>query len=56
MRLTGTTLALLATASLLGAQQPSKPYQEGKVQSFLEHTRENGRPAIVLYNFNLDSG
>ena len=56
MRVTAATLALFATASLLGAQQPAKPYQEGEVQSFLERARENSRPAIVLFNFNLDTG
>jgi len=57
MRVTTTGLVLFATATLLSAQQEvPKPYQEGKVQSFLERARENSRPALVLFNFNLDSG
>jgi len=57
MRVATTGLVLFATATLLSAQQGvSRPYQEGEVQSFLERARENRRPALVLFNFNLDSG
>ena len=57
MRVATTGLVLFANATLLSAQQGvSRPYQEGEVQSFLERARENRRPALVLFNFNLDSG
>jgi hypothetical protein len=56
MRHTATALALVVTVAVLGAQEPPKPYQEGDVHGFLERTRANGRSAVVLFNFNQDSG
>ncbi len=56
MRQTATALALVVTVAVLGAQEPPKPYQEGDVHGFLERTRANGRSAVVLFNFNQDSG
>ena len=46
--------AFFTLASLLGAQQ--QPYSEGNVDAFLDAARSNKRPAVVLFNFNLDTG
>ncbi len=57
MRILITLLSCVATTALLAAQAESdKPYQEGDVDKFLVHAKEQGRPAIVLFNFNLESG
>ncbi len=57
MMLKQITFTLLAIPSLLSAQEaPSKPYQEGGVHDFLKRARTNSRSAVVLFNFNFDSG
>lgn len=57
MNLKTSALILFATPGLLLAQDAApKPYQEGHVHAFLEQARANERPAVVLFNFNLDSG
>ncbi len=57
MNLKTTAIVLLATPVLLLAQDASpRPYQEGDVDAFLKRARTDDRPAIVLFNFNLDSG
>ncbi len=57
MNLKTSALILLAAPGLLLAQEDApKPYQEGHVHAFLEQARTDERPAIVLFNFNLDSG
>ena len=48
-----TTFLGLSIASL-AAQD--KPYQEGDVNAFLTTARSNGRPSIVLFNFDEKSG
>jgi hypothetical protein len=48
-----TTFFALSFASL--ATQ-DKPYQEGDVDAFLTTARSNGRPSIVLFNFDEKSG
>lgn len=48
------TAALCALTPLISAQQ--EPYSEGNVHEFLEQARTKGRPAIVLFNFNLETG
>ena len=53
MRLT-TPAALCALTSLLCAQQD--PYSEGNVEQFLEQARSDGQPAIVLFNFDHETG
>ena len=55
MRFATTVVAFLSLASLLAAQQ-QKPYSNGDVAEFLEAAQSNGRPAVVLFNFNLESG
>ncbi|MEC7584348.1 MAG: hypothetical protein VYE77_08520 [Planctomycetota bacterium] len=50
-------IALAASCGLLSAQADAPlPYQEGKVEAFLENARANDRQSIVLFNFNLGSG
>ena len=44
----------LFTWSCLVAQ--GECYQEGNVDAFLKSAREEGRPAIVLFNFDAKSG
>ena len=56
MKFTSSALALVVTAAVIGAQTPSNPYQEGDVHAFLERARTNDRSAVVLFNFNNDSG
>ena len=57
MRILTALLSCVATTALLAAQAESdKPYQEGNVDKFLVRAKEQGRPAIVLFNFNLESG
>lgn len=46
--------ALLTLGSVLAAQQ--KPYSEGNVDAFLKNARANARPAVVLFNFDHDTG
>ena len=49
------TIALwLMALSSLAAQE--KCYQEGGVDSFLKQARSEGRPSIVLFNFDDKSG
>ena len=55
MRIATTLTTLLTLASLLGAQEQT-PYSEGDVDNFLDGARSKGRPAVVLFNFNFDSG
>jgi hypothetical protein len=47
-------VACLLSLSCLMAQD--KPYQEGDVDAFLADARSEGRPAIVLFNFDDKSG
>ena len=57
MRSSTAALACVVTMTCLGAQaQTDKPYHEGSAHEFLQRARENKRPAIVLFNFNLESG
>ena len=53
MRFSTSAAALFTLASFLGAQQP---YSEGDVDVFLEGARSNKRPAVVLFNFDHDTG
>ena len=61
MKITSMKLTLLAvtlmlvTATVL-AQEPTLPYAVGNVEDFLETNQTSGRPSLVLYNFNLESG
>ena len=57
MMLKDLAFTFLALPALLSGQDASpKPYQEGDVDGFLQRARANERPAVVLFNFNLDSG
>ena len=57
MMLKDLAFTFLALPALLSGQDVSpKPYQEGDVDGFLQRARANERPAVVLFNFNLDSG
>ncbi|MFT4844043.1 MAG: hypothetical protein ACI8UD_000228 [Planctomycetota bacterium] len=47
-------MAAMAMVVSLAAQD--RPYQEGHVEAFLKAARSNGRPAIVLFNFDAKSG
>ena len=47
---------MLATLSLPAQETAEPPYQTGDVQGFLARARADARPAIVLYNFDLESG
>ena len=47
-------IAVVALVANLAAQD--LPYQEGNVDTFLHAARANGRPAIVLFNFDAKSG
>ena len=51
-----TAIALALVVGVLGAQDKAKPYKEGDVHGFLQQARSNQRPAVVLFNFNNDSG
>lgn len=55
MRFSAPAAAFFTLASFLGAQQ-QQPYSEGNVDAFLDAARSNKRPAVVLFNFNLDTG
>ncbi len=50
------TLAIAAVALVANLAAQDRPYQEGNVDAFLETARVNGRPAIVLFNFDAKSG
>lgn len=54
MRRALAAVACLLSLSFLAGQD--KPYQEGDVDAFLADARSEGRPAIVLFNFNAKSG
>ncbi len=54
MRFSVPVAAILTLASSLGAQH--KPYTEGGVDEFLAQAASKHRPAIVFFNFNLESG
>ena len=41
---------------LSGLAAQEKPYQEGDVDAFLRGARGEGRPAVVLFNFDEKSG
>ena len=56
MRFSTSAAALFTLASFLGAQQQQQPYSEGDVGVFLEGARSNKRPAVVLFNFDHDTG
>lgn len=47
---------LFVTPVLVSQEEQPKPYAEGEVDAFLQRARAKGRPAIVLFNFNLESG
>lgn len=55
MRFSAPAAAFFTLASFVGAQQ-QQPYSEGNVDAFLDAARSNKRPAVVLFNFNLDTG
>lgn len=51
------TLLLAIPLLVVRAQEPAAPcYSEGNADTFLAEARANKRPAIVLYNFNKESG
>jgi hypothetical protein len=54
MRFLAPVIAVVALAANLAAQD--LPYKEGNVDAFLHAARANGRPAIVLFNFDAKSG
>ena len=57
MRTQLTLTALLTIASCIVAQdQQPKPYTEGDVEGFLQRARSSERPAMVLFNFDHESG
>lgn len=48
---------MLSLSCLVAQDDPSaKPYREGNVDAFLAEARGEGRPAIVLFNFDAKSG
>ena len=54
-------VVLLSITSLAQARQSPGAVQQdtfaqGNVNRFLEHARSNARPAMVLFNFDLESG
>lgn len=54
MRRVASILAGLLLQPYLAAQD--KPYQEGGVDALLATAKAAGRPAIVLFNFDEESG
>lgn len=54
MRFLAPVIAVVALVTNLAAQD--LPYKEGNVDAFLHAARANGRPAIVLFNFDAKSG
>ena len=49
-------LALACVTSLSLATAQGRPYQEGDVDAFLADAKATGRPAVVLFNFDAESG
>lgn len=48
--------ALACLSSLTLATAQDRPYREGDVDAFLADARNAGRPAVVLFNFDAESG
>lgn len=51
-----TLRALACVTSLTLATAQDRPYREGGVDAFLADAKAAGRPAIVLFNFDAESG
>ena len=47
---------LFVPSVLVSQEHQSKPYTKGDVDEFLQQARAKGRPAIVLFNFDRESG